>query len=288
MKTPKLIICVFAIVWMMAWQAYAEDAKPKQKVLFLSKSVGYTHDVVNRLKAAPVNDDRGIEHWTDLKTSAPLSYAEQVLTEIGASSGAFAVTCTQNSADITANNLKNYDAVFFYTCGDIGFSPEQKQALLDFVRGGKAFIGAHSATDTFHNWPEYGEMIGGYFDGHPWGQKVRIKIEDPKHPAVRGLGTSVEIIDEIYEFKDPWSRKTNHVLMSLDNSSVNTNTPEVHRADKDFGITWVRSYGKGRVFLTALGHRADVWSNPWYQKMLLQGICWAMHMPRNASLPKTQ
>ena len=149
---------------------------------------------------------------------------------------------------ITGENLKKHDAVFFYTTGDLQLSDAQKSDLLAFVRkDGKGFGGSHCATDTFYNWKEYGDLIGAYFDGHPWTQKVHILVEDKKSPATKHLGDAFYIDDEIYQFKGPFSRDKLHVLMKLDMDSVKN---QGKRADKDNAIAWTHDYGKGHVFYT--------------------------------------
>jgi type 1 glutamine amidotransferase len=185
------------------------------------------------------------------------------------------VTVTDDVSQINAENLKKYDAVMFYTTGELPMSDEQKKAFLDFIRRGKGFIGVHSATDTFYKWPEYGELIGGYFDQHPWNREVRIKVEDRDHPATRHLGENFTIADEIYQFKD-WSRDKVHVLLSLDASSVDLTAKNVHRTDKDFAVAWTDTFGKGRMFYTSLGHRPEVWQDKRFQDHLVGGILWAM------------
>src|ERR1700747_2411035 len=59
-----------------------------------------------------------------------------------------------------------------------------KTALLNFVRSGRGFLGVHSATDTFYTWPDYLELVGGYFNGHPWHQAVTIEVVDPGDPLL--------------------------------------------------------------------------------------------------------
>ena len=162
----------------------------------------------------------------------------------------------------------------FYTTGELPITDQQKADLQAFVEGGKGFVGIHSATDTFYKWPWYGTMIGGYFDGHPWTQKVTIKVEDPKNPSTKHLGASFEIDDEIYQFKE-WSRSNVHVLMTLDTTSVDMTKKGVKRTDNDFAIAWTRTQGKGRVFYTALGHRPEVWDDARFQQHLVEGIRWA-------------
>ncbi len=232
-------------------------AAPKRKVLYLSQSAGFKHGVVNR----PAPDQ--------------LALSEQVMVELGVKSGAFEVTCSQDAAkDITADNLKQYDAVFFYTTGELPLDAAQKQALLDFIQNGKGFLGTHSATDTFYKWPEYGELIGGYFDGHPWHQKITVKVEDPKFPGCQHLGASFEITDEIYQYRN-WDRSKTHVVMSVDNASIDLNKPGVKRADKDFGLAWAHHYGQGRMFYTALGHREEVWKDERFQTLVIEVVKWA-------------
>ncbi len=291
MKTFTLLLGL-SLALVVGVPLRAQDAKPKRKVLFLTKSAGFMHDVVNRKKACVV--EKGKEKWSDLPEPAALSYAEQVLTEIAKTSGAFEVTCTQNPADVTAESLKGYDAVFFYTTQDLGWSPDQKKVFLDWLASGKALIGSHCATDTFYNWKEYGQIIGGYFDGHPWHERVKVKVEDPKHPACQPFDEVFGITDEIYQFRS-WSRDKVHVIMSLDASNAKTKKEKVKNADgtetetekeiffskgkrkdNDYAIAWTNTYEKGRIFYTALGHRGDVWGNEKFQKHVLNGILWAM------------
>jgi type 1 glutamine amidotransferase len=238
----------------LAMQAGNNLAEPtaniaKRKVLYLTHSAGFKHEVL------------------------PLS--EQILKQIGERSGAFEVTATQDCSVLSRDGLKPYDAVVFYTTGELPISDAQKAAFLDFIRSGKGFVGIHSATDTFYKWPEYGELIGGYFDQHPWHQEVTINVEDQRHPATHHLGATFKITDEIYQFKD-FSRGRVHVLLSLDATSVDLNKPAVHRTDKDFAVAWWRNYRKGRVFYTALGHRPEVWQDERFQQHLLGAVRWAM------------
>ena len=221
----------------------------KPKILYLIHSAGFKHSVL------------------------PLS--GQIMKEIGEKSGAFEATVSEDCSLIDREQLKGFSAVVFYTTGELPISDAQKGALLEFVRGGKGLLGIHSATDTFYKWPEYGEMIGGYFDGHPWHQEVAINVEDSSHPATRHLGKAFKITDEIYQFKN-FSRDRVKVLLSLDTTSVDLAKPGVHRTDKDFALAWCRDYGRGRVFYTALGHRDEVWRDPRFQDLIIGGMRWVM------------
>src|SRR5882724_3102229 len=112
-----------------------------------------------------------------------------IMQQIAHDSGTLEVVHTEDLSLINAENLRNFDAIYFFTSGELPLSDQQKSELLDFVRQGKGFGGSHSATDSLYTWPEYGEMIGAYFDGHPWAQDAAVDVEDPESPIVAHLGT---------------------------------------------------------------------------------------------------
>ncbi len=183
----------------------------------------------------------------------------------------------QKIAAGNAKNLNYFDAVVFYTTGELDMDDQQKKDLLSFVHDdGKGFVGVHSATDTFYKWPEYGEMIGGYFDQHPWGVfDAPVIVERPGFPAMKSFPKSFTIKDEIYQLKD-WSRDKVDVLARLDASKLDLNNPRVHRTDKDFAVAWAKMYGNGRVFYSTFGHRDESWDRKDIQDMYLEAIKWAM------------
>src|SRR5262249_12915667 len=138
---------------------------------------------------------------------------------------------------------------------------------------GGGFVGVHSATDTWYAVPEYRDLVGGIFDGHPWHQRVRILVEDRAHPATRSLGDSLELNDEIYQFRG-WSRPEVHVLLRLDPRSVDVGRGK--RSDGDYALAWSKSYGRGRVIYTSLGHEPAVWADSRFQSHLLGAIQWGL------------
>lgn len=175
--------------------------------------------------------------------------------------------------------LKNYDAVIFAnTTGELPIP--NPQAFIDWIKSGKGFVGMHSATDTFHNFNPYLEMIGGQFLTHREQVEVQPINQDKECPACKHLGTDWKVFDEIYLFKNFDANKV-HGLLTLD-QHPNDKTPG------NFPISWCKQYGKGRVFYTSLGHREDVWDPAWpdrknppevaedYQKHILEGIKWAV------------
>jgi hypothetical protein len=183
---------------------------------------------------------------------------------------------SQDVRDLTPELLQRIDAVFFFTTGELPLSAEQKTALLDFVRQGGGFSGCHSATDTLYQWPAYGEMLGAYFDRHPWRRKVRVLVEDSAEEITRGLGPSFTIRDEIYQLKAPYDRSKLRVLLRLDTSSV---WRQGDRADRDYALAWVKEYGAGKVFYSALGHRPALWRDERFLGFLARGILSTLSAP---------
>ncbi len=194
-------------------------------------------------------------------------------------------TITKKKLPMNAKNLDYFDAVFFMTTGELPMDDQQKADLISFVKeDGKGFLGAHNATDTFYEWPEYGEMIGGYFDGHPWNQfDATIKVEDPDFPAMKFFPPTFHIMDEIYQTKD-FSRSRVRVLMSLDTSKVDLSKQGVHT--DNIPVAWARDYGKGRVFYCGLGHRPEVWQRKDIREMWTEAVKWAMGMTEGDATPR--
>ena len=173
-------------------------------------------------------------------------------------------------ADINAKNLNYFDAIFFMGTGEGDLSPQQKKDLLAFIHDdGKGFVGAHTADDAYFTWPEYGEMIGGYFDNHPWGVfDASVVVVDPGFSAMKALPRAFVVRDEIYVHKAPYSKDKVHVLARLDPAKLDRTG--------DFPVAWTKSYGKGRVFYSTFGHLPESWDNPAIQKMYFEAIKWAM------------
>ena len=247
----------------------AQQGQPRKKrLLAIGASKGFQHDSISHAMATYWK--LGIESgmWeTYIRTDTQL--------------------ITKKKLDGNAKNLDYFDAVYFYTTGELELNDEQKAALLSFVKDdGKGFIGGHSAADTCYQWPEYGEMIGAYFDLHPWHKAVKVNVEDREFPATRHLPSQIEVTDEIYQFKTPYSRDRVRVLMSIEPSSVDLRAKMVKRSDKDFALVWVKNYGKGRVFFNALGHENQVYDRPDMQKLMLESVKWVMGMTEGDATPR--
>ncbi len=243
-------------------------------------------------EAKPPAKPKKILYWTygtDHKHDC-LALSEEVVTKLGADSGVFAATTnkgylkeTQDQIDlscVTPEYLAQFDAVMWFVMGPLPNSDAVYTTLLDYIKDGGNFIGIHNAVDQFYRGAGYNEMIGGSFGGHPWtadGPAVTIAVEDRKHPATKMLPADWKIQEEIYQIGPPYSRRNQRVLMSLNTAKTNMNKPDLlYGKNGDYAVAWCRTFGKGRVFYTSLGHSKRTWNAPLFQKHLLGGIKWAL------------
>lgn len=178
-----------------------------------------------------------------------------------------------------ARNLNYFDAIFFFGVREIDLDPQQRADLLAFVRDdGKGFVSTHAGATAFFSWPEFGDMTGGRFDEHPWGiSAATVVVEDRTSPITRHLPASFPVIDEHYQLRD-FSRKNVHVLLRLDASTLDLTAPLVRRTDRDFVAAYTKTYGKGRVFYSTLGHPRELWDERWLQQLYFEALKWSMRM----------
>lgn len=241
-------------------------------VLVIGQTRGFEHDSISAAMAAVYDMGKQSGLWdTMLRTDTEL--------------------LTKKKLGNNAKNLDYFDLIVFAsTTGELDMDDSQKADMMSFVKDdGKGFVGIHAALDTNYKWPEYGEMIGGWFDQHPWMTfQAPIVNEDPEFPAVRHFPRAFVKFDEIYQAKE-WSRDKVNVLLSLDATKLNyDNNPRVHRQDRDFAVAWSKMYGKGRVFYSTLGHTEEAWEDPDMRTMYSEAIKWALGMTEGstASHPK--
>jgi type 1 glutamine amidotransferase len=256
----------------MAGTLFVSSAMAQQtatkKVLFLTKSEGFQHDMIQRSKNAPEK----------------LGVAEQIFVDFAAKQG-YEVTCTKDASLFTTENIAKYDVFAFYTTGDLtkfsrndggkGMSPEQKQAMLDAVKAGKGVIGFHSATDTFHKGndvDEFVKMMGGEFLTHNSQQKATMKVAF-KFPGLEDL-KDFEMFDEWYANKNINPSMT--VILVQDTTTMKNGKGEREKAYQrpPYPATWALMYGQGRVFYTSMGHVKPVWEHPTFQKIVIAGLDW--------------
>jgi len=264
MKYTSRFFLLAALGALMVFERPAQAA-PK-KILVITQSRGFTHGVVRR----PGKDQ--------------LCVVEKTLAKIGKESGVFTTVNSQDAIkSITRENLKNFDGIFFYTTGVLLPSGDPREALMDFIKSGKAFVGTHSAGDTFHGrngFESYVKMINGSFAGHPWnaGSTNGFLNHEPRHPTVAMLGKEFMWKDEIYQYNN-FDPNAVRVLFSLNMAKSKPQMPY------HVPVCWVRSFGQGRVFFTNLGHNKSTWDNPTYHKHLVEGFKWALKITDGPSAP---
>ncbi|HEY6332112.1 MAG TPA: ThuA domain-containing protein [Blastocatellia bacterium] len=244
---------------------------------------------------------------TFVHSSIPL--AAKMVEYLGDRTGAWMTTITYDAASITPDNLRQYDALFLdSTTGEFLDDPNdkavteiRKRALIDFVKGGRGLAGIHAASDAYHTtgrpatpggpptpltgtWPEFNEMIGGFFKFH-WSYPtlISVKIDDPDSPlTVMFPRGGYEIVDETYTFaQDSFSRKRVHVLTSVNYQRMSAEDKAkepaaTRRTDGDYALSYIQRVGNGRVFYEAHGHDERVYFQRPFVAHMLAGIQYAL------------
>jgi len=230
---------------------------------------------------------------------ASIPYANYMLRRMGEKTGAYE-TCFSNDTLVFRSDILNgFDAICFNNTGGVLFNdPQLRDNLLEYVYSGRGFFGIHAAGATFCQWPvydqfpAYGEMLGGYENGgHPWkpDEQITLKLDDPEHPVNRSFGgKGFEICDEVFQFRDHYTRDHLRILLSIDTELTDMSEeryilPE-RRADKDLAISWVRTYGRGRVFYSSLGHNPHI---NWNEKVLVHYLDGIQYVLGDLDAPAT-
>ena len=248
-------------------------------------------------------------HCNGFPHSEGIAAAKVAIPAIG--KGAFECVISDDLANFEPPAINQFDAIFFNnTTGDLftgkAFeqcakpTPKEEQAaatarirknLVGFVKGGKGLMGNHGAADCSYGWKQWGEMVGGYFIGHPWG-KIFVTNDDPANAVNAAFkGQGFEISDEIYTFGpsrslkwDAYGRSVSRVLLSVDiEKSKITKGP---REDNDYGLSWIKSHGKGRTFYCAFGHDRRAFVNPAVLQHMLDGLQFAIGDLKADTTPK--
>ena len=265
-RTAATIACAVIAVAVVA----RAQAPRKHVLAWADVRNGYQHDSISHAVATVERLGRESGAYdTFIRTDSQLITKHAITFPAG--------TGIASGEDFNVRNLNYFDAIFFFGVREVDLSAEQRADLLSFVRDdGKGFVAAHSAATAFFSWPEFGEMLGGRFDEHPWGvADGTVVVDDAAFPAMRGMSRTRAVRDELYQIKE-FSRERIRVLAHLDASKLDLTRPLVHRKDGDFPAAWAKTYGKGRVFYSILGHADENWDDPVMAKMYFEAIRWAL------------
>ncbi len=243
------------------WQDYADPPKVQihlirnhttDRVLVYTKNgEGYVHD--NLQESVEAIQKLGHEHG-------------------------FTVDASDNPADITEENLKQYGAIILSNTNNETFdTPAQKLAFQRYIQAGGGLVGIHSATGSEREWPWFWKVMGGKFRRHPPLQTFDIKILDATHPSMMHLDGLWSWEDECYyiDHLNPGI----HVIMAADLTTVEDDKKEEYPGSV-FGdlvpLSWYQELYGGRQWYTALGHKKEYYLDPQFTDHLLGGILWVL------------
>jgi len=250
----------------------------------------FTRDPDQKIKVKRKENGKDVE----VDTTVLAKYAEDFRARTGVA------VDKESCGHVNAETLKKFDCVLFFTTGN-PLNKEEVADLAEWVKAGGAVAGTHCGADTLYTkkggggpWnAAYGELVGAYFKGHPPGfQKIKIHVEDPKHPAGKSFKNDEPDEDEMYIFdNDPYSRNKLHIILSVTADTVDSllaKNKGLARTDNDYAISWCQEVEKGRSFYTSLGHRKEVWKDPRYQEHLIGGLKWAMKQAEGDATPSAK
>jgi type 1 glutamine amidotransferase len=240
----------------------------KRKLLVFSISWGYKHSAI--------------------------PWGVETLKIMAEKSKAFDVVVSNDIAMFESENLEQFDGVVFNNTNNEIFLPENfkdlsseqqekakkidsrlKENFVNFLKSGKGLAVIHAGLASFREWPEFGEIIGARFDNHPWnsGSTISVKVDDPTHPINKAFSTPYfRVTDEIYQVKANYSRDNLRILLSIDTERTDMTKETIHRTDGDFALSWIKSYGDGRVFYFAFGHDHHIFWEPALLQHLQDGL----------------
>jgi type 1 glutamine amidotransferase len=295
MKPNSVRLCALLLTGALAAsQLFAQPPAPDAKSAAAPAQPG-RRGGRGRGAAEPQSNKKRLLIWADTRNGIAqhesVSHAMAIIERLGYDSGLYTSFIRTDSNIIARRplmttgqpasggpSLASADAIFFLGHREIELNESQRAELLAFVHDdGKGFVAGHTATTAFNSWPEFGEMLGGFYDGHPWGMTRGTVInEDPAFPATKHFPATFDVTEEFYQTKQ-LSRDKVRVLLRLDTSKLPPN-PGVHLTNGDFPIAWAKSYGKGRVFYATFAHADAGWDNPEVQKMYFEAIKWALRL----------
>ncbi len=237
-----------------------------------------------------------------------IPYGAYAMRTLGEKTGAFTPVVSGDVSLLMPDSIKQFDAIVLNNASGAWITPGDgamkklkahgdkqavekllRKSLLEFIRSGGGIVAYHYAIGGNRHWPEFHQMLGATCGGHPWNEEVGVLVEEPDHPVLAAFGgkKSFRVKEEVFQFRKPYSREKLRVLLSLDVKTTNMGVKWIHRTDNDFALAWVKSYGKGRVFYTAFGHRTEIYWNPALLQLYLDAIQFAAGDLEAPTQPRT-
>lgn len=227
-----------------------------------------------------------------------IPYGTAAFEALGKKSGAYESVASDDLALFAPDSLRTFDAVILNNASGPWITPTDedlakpalkalgadkaaveaalRKSFLDFVSNGGGVVAVHFAIAANRHWPEFADLIGGQFTGHPWNEEIGVTVEEPDHPLCAAFaGKDFRLADEIYEYAKVYDRAKLRVLLSLDPAHSNMGVRWIGRKDNDFALAWVKPHGKGRVFNTSFGHRTEIYWDPRILRFYLDAVQFA-------------
>lgn len=193
---------------------------------------------------------------TNSSTSVYGAFAE-MFKPLMEGTGQFAVDVTHDRESFC--NLNSYDALALYI-GNGEITPQQEKGITDYVRGGGGLLAVHGANAGLGKYDDYIEMIGTEFIGHDPLAPFEVETASDVNDILPRLNPKFRVVDECYNVKlrtDEPLREFQHGTWKFENKPL---------------LGYVRNYGKGKVFYTALGHDHRTFGHPDFQDQLVKGL----------------
>jgi type 1 glutamine amidotransferase len=234
-------------------QAYATPKK-KRRMLVIESLHGMSHDTI------------------------PLKNV--MLERMGKITGAWETEFSNDLNNLKYPKIKDYDGIFLNDIvGEFAAEPAVREGLARFVREGGGMAGMHGTPWASRNWDEFAEMIGAQSAPHRIEQGV-MKVYDRASPLMKPFQEKdINFREEYYRFNVEgqgrlrWDKVRVLMTVELDNPTIEPRPwTGYKRPDNVYPVSWIRNYGKGRVFYSSLGHMPETFMTPEIVGHFLAGI----------------
>jgi type 1 glutamine amidotransferase len=296
-QSRRPFLGVLGLLAVLLPAAFAEDAVPPHRAKQIRDAAP------EKPRAAPRKPRRLLVFVTpthlmekDPHKGYNIPFAACAMKALGEKTGAFEAVVSDDLAALRPDALARLDAIALCNTSGPWITPSDaamerlkdlgdtaaaveaalRKGLLDFVANGGGLFAIHFAIGGNAHWPEFRDLLGASYDGHPWNEEVGVRPDEPDHPLVAAFGgKGFRLAEEVFQFKEPYARSKVRVLLSLDTAATNMGVKWINRKDGDFALAWAKAHGKGRVFYTAIGHRTEVFWNPRVLSFYLDGLQFA-------------
>ena len=284
-----LLLSSFSLIYGQRFQPFELNSEWKEKIQSMVRVQDKT-DTKKKKKLLIFSLHTGYQHWS-------IPHTEAVMEIIAQNSSAFEVTLSKDYTVFNKDKISKFDVIILNNTNsqgerrdlfwdifnkDSSLSSQQKinksrkleNNIIQFVKKGKGLMLLHGAIVMQNNSIDFSDMTGGSFDFHPPQQELHVKLVDPNHPLVSSFDNDGFVhYDEPYFFKNAYYRYDFRPLLyiELDKIKMKRERPK----DKIKYVSWIKRYGRGRVFYSSPSHNAQSYENPKLLEFLANGLLYA-------------